>query len=210
MCILQENFFYIPPAKDVRNVLIFACSFNPPTKAHSMIMNIAAKLPQCDSIVLVLSTHHINKDLTQVPYNQRLVLAKEMTSSNNKASLLISNSGRFIKIAQYIENICPQVNSSFIMGMDNLYEFLDYENNSSDELNVFFQKHFIYVVNRFGRQMDIGTQWKDKIIILPDEVPNISSTQARELISNDKNCSHCVENSIYENIKKNNLYTICE
>lgn len=95
----------------------------------------------------------------------------------------------------------PQNEYSLIMGSDNIMKFDTWKSYKK-----ILQNYQIYVYKRLG----FVSQHQHENIIFLDNCPtiNISSSQIRELIRNEKDICHLVPKNIVKYLYKNNLHNV--
>jgi len=193
------------------NIFIFASSFNPPTIAHGSLIKIACSNPSCDELLLVLSIDHIAKTTFSATIAQRLLMIEELVGDNPKISIAITLTGSFLQMVDDFREYYRTGKFSFIMGLDNFREMLDY--NTAEKLDTFFINNSVYIAPRGNVDtesiiMQANPSWRKNILAVkfPKELRNYSATTIRRAIKQGTMYKGLVDISVHNIIVALKLY----
>ena len=195
----------------MKNVALFGGAFDPPTKGHMAVAEAVLKLPDIDEVWFMPCYVHMF-DKTMCPYRARVEMLRLMANGNDKLKVFqfeLENNlatGSTYEILTMLKDSYwySEFNFSFIIGLDNANSIEKwYRWEEIIELVSFI------VLPRDGQAPNKEAWYAKKPHrILDQEVPSVSSTQARNsLINNDETAAkHILGKEIYEYICKKGLY----
>ena len=182
---------------------IYGGSFNPPHLGHR---DLALKLlfKNCiDKVIYVpVGDSYLKKDLIAFAY--RFQMLKILFINNNNIDVSDYEAGGNLvytyQTLDYFKERYKNDEIYFICGSDNLK-------------NLNYWKNYEYIIKNYRllvvlRDKDIFENiLNDNIIITDLMVTNISSTLIRNKLKQGEGCSDYLDESVYNYIKENNLYT---
>ena len=182
----------------------FGGSFNPPTIAHVNLCKEAIEKCGLDKIYIVpVSDMYKKKNLSPYKFRSKMLEIALKDVKNIEVSNIEERLERNIcavEAFEIIENIYPNDDIYFLMGMDN-YKKID----SWKEYEK-LKKYKYIVFERENDEVPKNIETQETIFIFAKNVKNISSTKVRELILNGENTSHLINKDVEDYIINNNLY----
>ncbi len=207
----------------IKRLGIFGGAFDPVHKGHTQSLKFISDLKIFDEIQVIpnyASPH--NKDI-QTDEKHRLkmleVALKELEDINlNDIELKNKTKSYTYETLKYLKSIYPERHLSLIIGLDSLYSFTTWKNweniLSLCSLLVLERK----LNNRLGINKEleskISADYDDffsghgKILILKNDLINISSTEVRMKIKNNENLTDLVDDQVLKYISNKSLYKI--
>ena len=207
----------------IKRLGIFGGAFDPVHKGHTQSLKFISGLKIFDEIQVIpnyASPH--NKDI-QTDEKHRLkmleVALKELEDINlNDIELKNKTKSYTYETLKYLKNIYPERHLSLIIGLDSLHSFTTWKNweniLSLCSLLVLERK----LNNRLGINKEleskISADYDDffsghgKILILKNDLINISSTEVRMKIKNNENLTDLVDDQVLKYISNKSLYKI--
>jgi len=207
----------------IKRLGIFGGAFDPVHKGHTQSLKFISGLKIFDEIQVIpnyASPH--NKDI-QTDEKHRLkmleVALKELEDINlNDIELKNKTKSYTYETLKYLKSIYPDRHLSLIIGLDSLYSFTTWKNweniLSLCSLLVLERK----LNNRLGINKEleskISADYDDffsghgKILILKNDLINISSTEVRMKIKNNENLTDLVDDQVLKYISNKSLYKI--
>ena len=207
----------------IKRLGIFGGAFDPVHKGHTQSLKFISDLKIIDEIQVIpnyASPH--NKDI-QTDEKHRLkmleVALKELEDINlNDIELKNKTKSYTYETLKYLKSIYPERHLSLIIGLDSLYSFTTWKNweniLSLCSLLVLERK----LNNRLGINKEleskISADYDDffsghgKILILKNDLINVSSTEVRMKIKNNENLTDLVDDQVLKYISNKSLYKI--
>ena len=207
----------------IKRLGIFGGAFDPVHKGHTRSLKYISDLKIIDEIQVIpnyASPH--NKDI-QTDEKDRLkmleIAFKEIKNIElNDIELKNKTKSYTYETLKYFKEFYPEQHLSLIMGLDSLNSFTNWKNwekiLSLCSLLVLERK----LNNSLGLNKEleskISTNYDDffsghgKILILKNDLINISSTDVRHKIKNNENLTNMVDDQVLEYISKKSLYKI--
>ena len=207
----------------IKRLGIFGGAFDPVHKGHTQSLKFISDLKIFDEIQVIpnyASPH--DKDI-QTDEKHRLkmleVALKELEDINlNDIELKNKTKSYTYETLKYLKSIYPERHLSLIIGLDSLYSFTTWKNweniLSLCSLLVLERK----LNNRLGINKEleskISTDYDDffsghgKILILKNDLINVSSTEVRMKIKNNENLTDLVDDQVLKYISNKSLYKI--
>jgi len=207
----------------IKRLGIFGGAFDPVHKGHTQSLKFISDLKIFDEIQVIpnyASPH--NKDI-QTDEKHRLkmleVALKELEDINlNDIELKNKTKSYTYETLKYLKSIYPERHLSLIIGLDSLYSFTTWKNweniLSLCSLLVLERK----LNNRLGINKEleskISADYDDffsghgKILILKNDLINVSSTEVRMKIKNNENLTDLVDDQVLKYISNKSLYKI--
>ena len=207
----------------IKRLGIFGGAFDPVHKGHTQSLKYISDLKIIDEIQVIpnyASPH--NKDI-QTDEKHRLkmleIAYKEMKNIKlNDFELKNKTKSYTNETLKYLKEIYPEQHLSLIIGLDSLHNFTTWKNwenilslcsllvlerklNDSLWLNKELE-------SKISSNHDEFFSGHGKILILKNDLINISSTDIRYKIKNNENLTEMVDEQVLEYISKKSLYKI--
>ena len=207
----------------IKRLGIFGGAFDPVHKGHTRSLKYISDLKIIDEIQVIpnyASPH--NKDI-QTDEKDRLkmleIAFKEIKNIElNDIELKNKTKSYTYETLKYFKEFYPEQHLSLIMGLDSLNSFTNWKNwekiLSLCSLLVLERKLNDSLGLNKELESKISTNYDDffsghgKILILKNDLINISSTDVRHKIKNNENLTDMVDDQVLEYISKKSLYKI--
>jgi nicotinate-nucleotide adenylyltransferase len=192
---------------------IFGGSFNPPHVAHLILAENVKEQLELDKVIFIPSGKHALKDSgLQADAEQRLCMAriafeKDSCFEVNDIEIRKAKSGITNYTVDTMIDLYNKYQSDFIklyliIGIDNLIEFPQWK----DPHKLFVLTEVI-VINRPGYLIqDVSVEFSRKARYLSVPMLEISSTDIRNRVRENKSIKYLVDPEIENYIRNNNLY----
>tara|TARA_B100001559_G_scaffold575_1_gene526 strand:+ start:1240 stop:1866 length:627 start_codon:yes stop_codon:yes gene_type:complete len=205
----------------IKRLGIFGGAFDPVHKGHTQSLKYISDLKIIDEIQVVpnyASPH--NKDI-QIDEKHRLkmleIALKELENIKlNDIELKNKTKSYTYETLKFLKDIHPEKHLSLIIGLDSLSSFTTWKNweniLSLCSLLVLERKLNDSLVLNKELESKISHDYDDffsghgKIIILKNDLINISSTDIRLKLKNNENLTGVVDDQVLEYISKKSLY----
>jgi len=205
----------------IKRLGIFGGAFDPVHKGHTQSLKYISDLKIIDEIQVVpnyASPH--NKDI-QIDEKHRLkmleIALKEIENIKlNDIELKNKTKSYTYETLKFLKDIHPEKHLSLIIGLDSLCSFTTWKNweniLSLCSLLVLERKLNDSLVLNKKLESKISHDYDDffsghgKIIILKNDLINISSTEVRLKLKNNENLTGVVDDQVLEYISKKSLY----
>lgn len=197
---------------NLKLLIVFGGSFNPPTYAHLYIANKILEMFGNKLIFAPVNEEYEKSGL--MPINNRIEMLKIITENNS--NIIISDidkntngSLRTIDLLNEIKNQYPDNEIAFIIGTDNLIDLPNWKN-----VYELLSKYFFIVIPRGDSNEEtiidsnpILKAYKEKFIIVHNlDKLDISATKIRNSINNKKEVCKYTSPKVIDYIYKNHLY----
>jgi nicotinamide-nucleotide adenylyltransferase len=199
---------------------VFPSSFNPPTTAHSNLIEQARRMEPLDEILLLLDRKSMDKEVFGASLEERLSMILLWCESDATLSLALTNRSRFVDKLPLLRKAYPRKTEiRFLVGYDTLLRILDvryYENRETSLRRLFSGSQFL-VANR-GRAgiaeiRELMHQERNRPFskqVTPFEIPSsarhLSSTKIRLAINHGHEIEDMVSPEIAAFIRRKGLY----
>ncbi len=190
----------------MKKIGLLGGSFNPIHIGHLILANTVLESLQLDFIIFIpCNIQPLKPESSLIDANARLEMIKLAIENNNKFSVSdieINRGGKSytIETIKYFKNLYDDL--YFIIGADNIKDFDNWKD--PDDIILLAK---IVVTNRGGIKFSLPQKLRDKEVLVI-KIPNIeiSSTDIRERIKNNKSIKYFVPEKVEEFILNNNLY----
>ena len=207
----------------IKRLGIFGGAFDPVHKGHTRSLKYISDLKIIDEIQVIpnyASPH--NKEI-QTDEKHRLkmleIAFKEIKNIKlNDIELKNKNKSYTYETLKCLKEIYPEQHLSLIIGLDSLHSFTTWKNwenilslcsllvlerklDSSFELNKDLE-------NKISSDFDDFFSGHGKVLILKNDLINISSTEVRLRLKNNENLKGLVDHQVLEYISNKSLYKI--
>lgn len=189
-------------------VAVLPSAFNPPTRAHLHLMDVAKSVDGVAMTAALLSTRNVDKGLYGAGIPDRVGMLLSLHQHRPDIAVLASNAARIIDQAVSLRVRNPGVGFDFIVGFDTLVRVFDprYYGEGDEaprdverlramaaELEPFFKEHRLIATNRGDESLDdlyryletpIVRDFAERIVLreIDSEPARLSSTQQRKAI----------------------------
>ena len=171
---------------------VLPSAWNPPTRAHLRLLDLAAAVEGVGRGAALLTTRNVAKGVEGAALADRIGMLLAVRAARPAMAVLAANQARIVDQAATLRAVCPQAAFDFALGYDTLVRLFDeryYAGAMEDDLDRFFARHRAIVANR-GAVTPVGVaawvaeraaRYGDRIITLTldEEHGRISSSDAR-------------------------------
>ena len=207
----------------IKRLGIFGGAFDPVHKGHTQSLKYISDLKIFDEIQVIpnyASPH--NKDI-QTDEKHRLkmleIAFKEIKNIKlNDIELKNKTKSYTYETLKYLKEIHPEKHLSLIIGLDSLYSFTTWKNweNILSLCSLLVLERKLHDSLGLNKELEskISPDYDDffsgngKILILKNDLINISSTDVRLKIKNNENLTDMVDDQVLEYISNKSLYKI--
>lgn len=184
----------------------FSASFNPLTRAHAKLIELARDRFALDEVVLILAKANVDKEVFGLPLDARLWLLARYAEGRPYLAVAAASHGRFADKARCLRAAYPPATEiAFIVGYDTLVRIFDprYYRDPAAEIRLLLADVRFIAANR-GAQ---GTEALRTFLARPDVAPfagridpleldpvhaAISSTLVRDRLASGRDVSDLV------------------
>lgn len=148
----------------------FSASFNPLTRAHAQLIELARGRFGLDEVVLILAKVNVDKGIFGLPLDARLWLLARYAEGRPYLSVGAASHGRFVDKVRCLRAAYPPATEiAFIVGYDTLVRIFDprYYRDPAAEIRLLFADARFIAANR-GAQ---GTEALRAFLDRPDVAP---------------------------------------
>lgn len=186
-------------------IIVFGAAFDPPHNGHQLMVETVLKLGLADGVWLLPAKRH-PFDKTLSDQKHRLAMLQSLMDELDDASVRIEDyelsqdsTSYTYQTLKALQKLYPNHTLSFLIGSDNLLRFADWDNYQQ-----LLREFAFYVYPRVGFAMK--PFFKGMVPLTEVKQVDISSTQIRGLISQNKPFSHLLPAGAFEYIQVNRLY----
>ncbi len=182
--------------------IVYGGSFNPPTKAHLMIVEKLYSTFKPENIIILPVGDTYNLKNTLINYNHRFKMLEILFNEKNYIEISNLEEKEFKGTLFILDKISKDYSDLyFVLGSDNLslfHEWINYE--------ILLKKYKFIIIKRPNYELDLSLfdKYNSKYFILEFE-SNISSSKIRSNLNKYKND---LSSDIYSYIIKNKLYGV--
>lgn len=191
---------------------IFSGSFNPITIAHIKMIEEARSCFQLDEMLLLLAKSNVDKDVFGLSLTDRIIILNRYAERQEYVSVGISSHGRYIDKVSALEWIYPSDTLVFfIVGYDTLVRIFDpkYYEDIQTELQHLFSRCSFIAANRDNVDIQTIKRFMShpsnlpysscvSYLNLPDVYAEVSSTDVRQRMLDDRPISHLVPSFVVD------------
>lgn len=137
-----------PPLRG--RVAVLPSAFNPPTRAHLGLLDLAAAVPGIDYAAALLSTNNVDKQIFGAPLSHRVGMLLAAAAGRPGMAVLGANAARLLDQGEALGVAFPGVAFDFVVGFDTLVRVFDprYYDDIAGDLDRFFAAHRLIAANR--------------------------------------------------------------
>lgn len=185
---------------------LFGGTFDPPHLGHSLVASELLKQKIVDQVWFVPVFKHPWADRLAkkfAPYNHRVAMLKLSINKQNNPKQQIKHfkqTSYTYDTLEFFRQKYPQNNFSWIMGSEYLPKFGDFLS-----MHPHLSKYQFYIYPRAG--FPKSPLYKNMILV--DKVPevDISSSQVRQLLEQNKNIDNLIDVNVKDYIKEHKIYS---
>ncbi len=190
------------------NIGLYFGTFNPIHVGHLIIANHMVENSDLDEIWMVVTPHNPFKKKSSLLDNYHRLQLVDLATENypkiksSKIEFDLPQPNYTVNTLVHISEKYPQYNFSLIMGEDNLKSLHKWKNYET-----ILDHHHVYVYPRISEGKK-ATQFDNhpKIHKIDSPIIQISSTQIRKGIQEEKNIQPMLSNSVWKYIDEMNFY----
>ena len=180
--------------------IVYGGSFNPPTKAHKLIIDKLFVVFHPDNIIVVPVGDSYNK-ASLIEYKYRLEMAKLLDNRIIVSDL--ENTGKYLGTYNLLKKLSDYYSDLYyVIGSDNLInldKWIDYKNLLHDFKFIVFNRHNLDLMDII---LDKYKEFKDNFLVIDIDY-DISSSEFRRTLNKD-----LIPNEVYNYILENELYEV--
>ena len=207
----------------IKRLGIFGGAFDPVHKGHTRSLKYISDLKIIDEIQVIpnySSPHNKNIQIDEKHRLKMLEIAfKELKNIKlNDIELKNKTKSYTYKTLKYLKDIYPEKHLSLIIGLDSLYSFTTWKNWASilSLCSLLVLERKLNDSRGLKKELEskISPDYDDffsghgKILILKNDLINISSTDVRLKLKNNESLTGMVDDQVLEYISKKSLYKI--
>lgn len=174
---------------------VLPSAFNPPTRAHLRLLDLALVVEGVAGGAALLTTRNVAKGVEGAPLADRVGMLLAARESRPGLAVLAANQARIVDQAAALRTAWPDARFDFVLGYDTLVRLFDeqyYDGLIEAELDPFFERHRVFAANR--GEVTVGemaewvaeraARWTERIVALAldEEHRAMASSEARALI----------------------------
>ena len=176
-------------------VVVLPSAFNPPTRAHLRMLELAAGVAGASHRAAMLTTRNVDKGLYGAPLDHRIGMLLAEAREAPGLAVVATNAARFVDQAAALTAEFREARFDFVAGYDTLVRIFDprYYDDMDAALTPFFGRHRLLVTNRAEatpRALSafvaaLPARFRDRVLQLEldDHAAWMSSTAARENVA---------------------------
>lgn len=202
-----------------RRVAVLSSAFNPPTRAHLGLLEIATEVPGVEGMGALLTTRNVAKDVFGASLTDRIGMLLAVRQAQPAFAVLATNMARFVDQAEALQNTFAGTDFDFVVGYDTLVRLFErkYYTAMEAELERFFAHNRLIAANRgeasmaaveaFLERPEVAPH-RDEITVLEldEERALLSSTAAREAAALGADHGGTVPDAVADYIDRHRLY----
>lgn len=199
-------------------VAVLPSAFNPPTRAHLALADLALETEGVEHAAAMLTTNNVDKALFGAPLSHRMGMLLAANEANPRMAVLGTNAARLIDQGDALSATFPGTGFDFVVGFDTLIRVFDhkYYEDMAGTLSRFFERHRLIATNRAQMTIDAVADYLQEPIVrdfagriitreLHPQHAALSSTQVRT--AHEKGTeSDALTPEIAAYIRQNGLY----
>ena len=137
-------------AASTTSVGVLAASYNPPTRAHVRMAEIAHGHHGLEEIVFEMSIANVDKDVAHAPLSERLMMMLSLTEGRDWLSVALGTHARFVDKVSAVRGKVGPAEIVFIVGYDTLVRVFDgkYYEDPPTEIRKLFEASAFLCANR--------------------------------------------------------------
>lgn len=176
-------------------VAVLPSAFNPPTKAHVRLLEIASGVEGIDHLAALLTTRNVAKGVYGASLAQRVEMLLALHGRDPRVAVLCTNQARIADQVLALADAFPAAGFDFVVGYDTLVRFFDpaYYRDMAAEVAAYFERSRLIATNRGEATIDVVCRFlerpevrphRDRIVVceIEEEPANTSSTAVRSVL----------------------------
>lgn len=188
-----------PGSDFARRIAILPSAFNPPTRAHQRLLEVAREVEGIGGSAALLSTRNVDKGVFGAGLPDRVGMLLALHRRRPDLAVLASNAARIMDQAATLRGQHPGIGFDFVVGFDTLVRVFDphYYEDMAGELGPFFREHRLIATNRAEWTLeDVAAflerpavrDFAERIVVQPLEADaaELSSTEERAALGHGK------------------------
>ena len=178
-----------------RGWAVLPSAFNPPTRAHLRLLDLAEAVASVEGGAALLTTRNVAKGIKGASLADRVGMLLAARESRPGLAVLAANQARIVDQAAALRTTWPEATFDFVLGYDTLVRLFDeryYDGSMEAELAPFFERHRVIASNRGDVTAADVSNYVSKraaryagrivTVALDEEHGRIASSDARALI----------------------------
>ncbi len=131
-------------------VAVLPSAFNPPTRAHLGLLDIARATEGITGTAALLTTNNVDKSLFGAPLSHRVGMLLAAHEENPGLAVLGTNAARLVDQGEALAIAFSGIMFDFVVGFDTLIRVFDakYYEDMPRTLDRFFERHRLIATNR--------------------------------------------------------------
>ena len=156
---------------------VLPSAFNPPTRAHLRLLELALGVEGVEGGAALLTTRNVAKGVEGASLADRIGMLLAARESHPGLAVLGANQARIVDQAAALRGAWPDARFDFVLGYDTLVRLFDeqyYDGPMETELDPFFERHRVIAANR--GEVTVGemgawvaeraSRWGERIVAL--------------------------------------------
>ena len=207
----------------IKRLGIFGGAFDPVHKGHTQSLKYISDLKIIDEIQVIpnyASPHNKEIQTDEKHRLKMLEIAFKEIKNIKLNNIELKNKTKYYtyETLKHLKEIYPEQHLSLIIGLDSLYSFTTWKNWE----NILSLCSLLVLERKLNDSLGLNKELKSKIstnyddffsghgkiLILKNDLINISSTDVRHKIKNNENLTDLVDDQVLEYISKKSLYKI--
>ena len=197
---------------------VLPSAFNPPTRAHLRLLDLAEGVEDVSGGAALLTTRNVAKGVEGASLADRIGMLLAARESRPGLAVLAANQARIVDQAAALRGAWPEARFDFVLGYDTLVRLFDeqyYDGPMEAELDPFFERHRVIAANRgevtvaeMGAWVaERASRWAERIVAvgLGEEHRAMASSEVRALVGAG-GASGDVPEEVAAYIRANGLY----
>ena len=130
---------------------VLPSAFNPPTRAHLRLLDLAEDVDGVEGGAALLTTRNVAKGIEGAALEDRIGMLLATRASRPGLAVLAANQARIVDQAAALRATWPEATFDFVLGHDTLVRLFDqryYDGSMETELDPFFERHRVIAANR--------------------------------------------------------------
>ncbi len=130
---------------------VLPSAFNPPTRAHLRLLELAEAVEGVERGAALLTTRNVAKGIEGASLADRIGMLLAARESRPGLAVLAANQARIVDQAFALRQTWPEAAFDFVLGFDTLVRLFDeryYTQAMEAELDAFFAQHRVIAANR--------------------------------------------------------------
>lgn len=146
---------------------VLPSAYNPPTRAHLGLLQLAMETDGITSSAALLTTRNVDKSIFGAPLSHRIGMLLAARAADGEFAVLGCNAARISDQGFALRETFPEAQFDFVAGFDVLIRLFDpkYYDDMRGSLDVFFAHHRLIVTNRGQNTVDTVVDYLDEPVV---------------------------------------------